>query len=42
MNTNIWLPEDFDSIENLTIFKFWWFSFYLMLNTIVLYIPTQC
>ena len=24
MNTNIWIPQNLNYIENLTIFKFWW------------------
>ena len=26
MNTHVWIPQNFYYIENLTIFKFWWFS----------------
>lgn len=24
MNTNVWIPQNFNDNENLTIFKIWW------------------
>ena len=28
MNNNIYIPQNFNYIENLQIFKFWWFHQY--------------